>query len=582
MKHLFYIFTLFVVFNVHAQQNGIVISSNTSATPDASAILDIQSTNQGILISRVSIVDLTKPTPITSPAVGLLVYNTNTITGEGFYYWNGSIWRNIGGSTVKEIKDLKDGETGSHSTILGTRPLGTGTINKNNTGFGYATLDFLTTGNNNIAIGYMSGGFLDAGNNNILIGENCSPSKSSASNELNIGKLIYGKNIYYTNANMGLGSRNSSPDASALLDMSSTKMGLLIPRMTKLQRDAITSPAEGLLIYQTDNTPGFYYYDVVWMTVAGAKKIDDLEDGVSSNNNVILGENAGTALTGSQNVALGFNAFNLSTNVNNSVAIGYKSLMNSAADRNTAIGDFALMASTTGADNTAIGQKTLTSNKVGSSNTAVGAQVLKDNITGSYNSAFGYQSLSLFNSSGNNNTAIGTSSLGLLNDGSNNIALGYNAGGGLSSGSNNILIGNSVSTSSSTASNEMNIADVVYANNLGSSNAKVGIGNKAPKSTLDISGSMSLPITFAVSNYTLTENDYTVVASGNMTITLPNPVNIEGRIYVIKVGNSGTVTVKSNAGAYIDTSQYIYLSSAYDFIKVQSTGGNKWLIIGKN
>ena len=33
-----------------------------------------------------------------------------------------------------------------------------------------------------------------------------------------------------------------------------------MPRMSKTQRDAITSPVIGLLIFQTDNTPGFYYY----------------------------------------------------------------------------------------------------------------------------------------------------------------------------------------------------------------------------------------------------------------------------------------------------------------------------------
>ena len=37
--------------------------------------------------------------------------------------------------------------------------------------------------------------------------------------------------------------------------------GMLIPRMTSTQRDAITSPATGLLVYQTDNTPGFYHYN---------------------------------------------------------------------------------------------------------------------------------------------------------------------------------------------------------------------------------------------------------------------------------------------------------------------------------
>lgn len=55
---------------------------------------------------------------------------------------------------------------------------------------------------------------------------------------------------------LGLAIGTSSRAASALLDVSSTALGFLPPRMTKTQRDAIASPASGLVIWQTDNTPG--------------------------------------------------------------------------------------------------------------------------------------------------------------------------------------------------------------------------------------------------------------------------------------------------------------------------------------
>ena len=54
-----------------------------------------------------------------------------------------------------------------------------------------------------------------------------------------------------------VGINNETPDASAALDITSTTGGLLMPRMTKTQRDAISSPATGLLIYQTNDTAGF-------------------------------------------------------------------------------------------------------------------------------------------------------------------------------------------------------------------------------------------------------------------------------------------------------------------------------------
>ncbi len=52
---------------------------------------------------------------------------------------------------------------------------------------------------------------------------------------------------------------NSTANPSAILDVKSDNLGILIPRIAKANRPQ--SPATGLLIYQTDSTPGFYYYD---------------------------------------------------------------------------------------------------------------------------------------------------------------------------------------------------------------------------------------------------------------------------------------------------------------------------------
>ena len=67
-----------------------------------------------------------------------------------------------------------------------------------------------------------------------------------------------------TFAQTGIGT--TTPDPSAQLEVSSTSKGFLPPRMTTEQRDAILSPAEGLLLYQIDNETGFYYFDGnAWM-----------------------------------------------------------------------------------------------------------------------------------------------------------------------------------------------------------------------------------------------------------------------------------------------------------------------------
>ena len=52
-------------------------------------------------------------------------------------------------------------------------------------------------------------------------------------------------------AQVGIGT--TSPDPSSILDISSTSKGVLIPRMTTSERDAITSPVNGLMVYNTDS-----------------------------------------------------------------------------------------------------------------------------------------------------------------------------------------------------------------------------------------------------------------------------------------------------------------------------------------
>lgn len=58
--------------------------------------------------------------------------------------------------------------------------------------------------------------------------------------------------------NVSINEDGSAPDASAMLDISDTARGLLIPRMTAAQRIAIVSPANGLMVFQTDLDIGYY------------------------------------------------------------------------------------------------------------------------------------------------------------------------------------------------------------------------------------------------------------------------------------------------------------------------------------
>ena len=67
-----------------------------------------------------------------------------------------------------------------------------------------------------------------------------------------------------------VGINTNTPDASSALEIESTTGGILIPRLTQTQRDAITEPATGLMIYQTNQTTGFYFYDgTAWTKING-------------------------------------------------------------------------------------------------------------------------------------------------------------------------------------------------------------------------------------------------------------------------------------------------------------------------
>ncbi len=78
-----------------------------TTTPSAGSMLDITSADKGVLLPRVDIVDLATVAPIIGGAtVGLLVYNTNTTTGVGYYYWDGSSWTALSDAAVNEDWEL--------------------------------------------------------------------------------------------------------------------------------------------------------------------------------------------------------------------------------------------------------------------------------------------------------------------------------------------------------------------------------------------------------------------------------------------------------------------------------------------
>lgn len=193
---------IIVILSFSTLKSQVSIGHNT---PKESSILDIGSTNKGILIPRVSIDDLTTKAPITTTTIeeSLLVYNTNTSTGKGFYYWDGSKWHPIFSSP-----------TSTTSTNLGWSLAG-----NNNTGNAFlGTIDSnpleIRTGNTqrlHLDISYnLKGGYqsIIAGSQNFAYGNQV---QVSGQNNTSFGNL----NIVSGSYNLVSGQQNAVSSTSS-------------------------------------------------------------------------------------------------------------------------------------------------------------------------------------------------------------------------------------------------------------------------------------------------------------------------------------------------------------------------------
>lgn len=99
--------------------------------------------------------------------------------------------------------------------------------------------------------------------------------------------------------NVGIGT--ATPNPSAMLDVNSTTRGLLAPRMTTAQRNAIALPAKGLLVYDTDLNALYHYNGNAWAAVGGSGSFSLPYSGTTSQAGdafSITNNGAGTAISG--------------------------------------------------------------------------------------------------------------------------------------------------------------------------------------------------------------------------------------------------------------------------------------------
>ena len=83
-------------------------------------------------------------------------------------------------------------------------------------------------------------------------------------------------------AQIAINNDNSNPDASSILDIKSSDKGMLIPRMSAIQRDNITTPATGLMVYVNDDNSFYYYNGSAWQKMGTSNNIVEIKDAVSA------------------------------------------------------------------------------------------------------------------------------------------------------------------------------------------------------------------------------------------------------------------------------------------------------------
>ncbi len=108
---------------IDGANNNIGISTTA---PDASASLELNDGTRGLLLNRVALTATNAASPVTSPAAGLVVYNTATASSgstevtPGMYYWDGSQWIAMGGTNGRDWSLEGNAGTNPSNNFAGT------------------------------------------------------------------------------------------------------------------------------------------------------------------------------------------------------------------------------------------------------------------------------------------------------------------------------------------------------------------------------------------------------------------------------------------------------------------------------
>jgi hypothetical protein len=352
-----------------------------------------------------------------------------------------------------------------------------------------------------------------------------------------------------TNGNVAIG--NHLPNASAALDIAANNKGILIPRMTNAQKNAIANPATGLLVYRTDGLGAFEHYTGTnWMTLNSQlelitqNNISGWRLRVSNANNygnigvaaVDLSQPDGPGNTFGATGGFSFaSGRNTTASGSNAVAMGFNTLAGgsgSAALGNstkaTGISAMAFGSGTeaTGNESTVFGLQSKASSKV---STAFGFQTTASNFAAT---AFGNKTIASGHSAtafGENTTASGSSSIAFGNGATasemTSTAFGINT---RANGVSSTAFGTATTASAQNST-------AFGANAVASANNSSAFGEHTTASSFNslVIGRYNVIPAFASANTWIGTDPLFVIGNGTSSVNQSNAVT------VLKNGNTG-------------------------------------------
>lgn len=222
-----YLLLFLLVSNYCFSQNNVGIGI---ANPDASAILDLTSTNQGFLVPRMQAV---QRLAIAAPAKGLMVFDTDT--GCTFFY-TGTVWQNMCVSTSGgKIDSVYFNTNGTLSIIDGSG--GTKTTPND---------AWLTSGN---------------------VGTSASTNFAGTTDAQDFVVKSNNAEVLRATTAGAVGINQPTPNVNSILDIQSSTKGITIPSLTTTQRDAIPNPIAGLTIYNNTINVHQFWNGTCWVNV---------------------------------------------------------------------------------------------------------------------------------------------------------------------------------------------------------------------------------------------------------------------------------------------------------------------------